>query len=332
MQEPYSSNAVEYVINPFTFEVAPMGVSDTEQYVSITVVNNLVRCRRWVASTKYDFCVRYKKEFCLECYYNGAIYQYPATCLDLDIFMFGIIDGDLYVITEDCIEKIDEGSVFLSKTICNKPDESDLMYIRPNDFKGNIPVTFDNIKIVDDKAFIDKQEYLYTQLAYQLWVSAREPVIRGIEVDTEYLLTIQEECFSSEFLMIADTNNAEKQKDINWLRDGTCIIGFILEYQGSTYIIDLRFLFKMRLFPNAVIISLVKYSNSDEDSYFRICLGTGMYKDIGIDGITTVSTDTGFKEVSIKTDLTVKQIKRCLLLGGVEELYEKQGWRNKNGI
>lgn len=88
----------------------------------------------------------------------------------------------------------------------------------------------------------------------------------------------------------------------------------------------------MRLFPNAVIISLVKYSNSDEDSYFRICLGTGMYKDIGTDGITTVSTDTGFKEVSIKTDLTVKQIKRCLLLGGVEELYEKQGWRNKNGI
>lgn len=55
MQEPYSSNAVEYVINPLTFEVAPMGVSDTEQYVPITVVNNLVRCRRWVASTKYDF-------------------------------------------------------------------------------------------------------------------------------------------------------------------------------------------------------------------------------------------------------------------------------------
>lgn len=180
MQEPYSSNAVEYVINPLTFEVAPMGVSDTEQYVPITVVNNLVRCRRWVASTKYDFCVRYKKEFCLECYYNGAIYQYHATCLDLDIFMFGIIDGDLYVITEDCIEKIDEGSVFLSKTISNKPDESDLMYIRPNDFKGNIPVTFDNIKIVDDKVFIDNQEYLYTQLAYQLGVSAREPVIRGI--------------------------------------------------------------------------------------------------------------------------------------------------------
>lgn len=81
------------------------------------------------------------------------------------------------------------------------------------------------------------------------------------------------------------------------------------------------------LFWNRRFVKSSKY-----DSYFRICLGTGMYKDIGTDGITTVSTDTGFKEVSIKTDLTVKQIKRCLLLGGVEELYEKQGWRNKNGI
>ena len=325
MQEPYGSQGAEYAINPLTLEVVPLELPFTERHVPITIMNNLVMCKRWLASTKYDFCVRYNTETCcLECYYKGTVYQFFTSVFDFDVYMLGVMGEDLYAIMEDGVEKIDSGSVFLSKKCTgNKPDESELMYIRPSYFNNSIPFDFNDIKIIDDKVFIDGQEYSYAHPAIQLGVSVKKPVIRGIEVSAEHLLTIREDCFSSELLIIADTNNAEQQVDINWLRDGSRITGFIFEYKGNNYVVDLHVLTRNIVYPNPVIVSVVKYSNCNEDTYFRICLGADTYKDIGIDGVTTVSSGGTLKEICIKTDLTTKQIRRCLLLGGIEKLYEK---------
>ena len=326
------------VVDMITFDVITDRSIYEDKFMNTYVMDTLLKCGSWLSSSKYDLCQRIipgTKD--LVCHYKGRDYTISVPDWDTSDRIFAIQDGKLCYVEGNCVMNLEkkrglringlhyEISLEYSDCSCfvdraKKPDDTDCIHIKPSYLDNDVLKTFSTFKVVNNKVFVDDREYT---LAH--WVSKiatyRVQNIGGIDVKPQYITDMLEGATRSELLMIIDIESAGSRDDIIVLKDGIEYTGIVFTYENSRYVFDLSAINDNYLYSNVVILSLVE--KWDGNRYIRVQIEAGAYLDVSLDGFIEINSAFNPTKICIKTDLTMKQIKRCILLGDTNKLIKK---------